>query len=425
MPLPSVQTAAPAPTSSAPFEVRSIELDEFPAFVRVSNAAFGERSPDDELADIRQGFEFDRSVAAFDAGRMVGTASAYSFDLTLPGSTTLPAAGVSWVGVLPTDRRRGVLRAMMRYQLERTRERGEALAILTASESSIYGRFGYGLATTTQTLEIDTRHAGFRHPLEDTGQLRLVDHETGARLLQDLYDNVRRAQPGAISRSAERWASILAKPNQSMGSMSPRFFLTYTAHGGELEGLAVYRIEQRWSDGFSSGTLVLRDLLALTREAYASLWRFCLDADLITAVRADLRPLDEPVRWMLSDPRRLRTVGTRDELWLRVLDVSAALAARRYETEGTLTLEIIDSFPGIAAGRYTLDGGPEGATCRPTTASPDLTLDAADLGAIYLGGVRPSTLARAGRVAEGTPRGLARADALFGCWPAPYCATTF
>lgn len=406
-------------------EIRPIVSDEFVELSRVDGAAFGYVPSDEDIEHSRTTFEFDRSLAAFDNGHIVAAAGAFSFDLTLPGLTTTPAAGVSYVGVLPTHRRRGLLRALMRRQLDDVRARGEALAILTASESVIYGRFGYGLATQSATLEIDPRYGAFRRPLDDAGTMALVDKEAAGNVLPGVYDRVRRGQPGMLTRSDTWWTDWLRDPENWRDGMSARFYVTHTSASGQADGYTTYRIKEEWTNGLPSSPLVVGEVIAATPETYAALWRYLLDVDLIGTVRTRDSSPDEPLRWLLADPRRLRTTRLSDFLWLRVLDVPAALSARRYSLEGVLTFELIDSFCPDNAGRYRLEGGPDGATCRRSDAEPDLTLDVADLGAIYLGGVRPTTLAHAGRIEERVPGALTRADALFAAETIPWCGTGF
>ncbi len=406
-------------------EIRPTTADEFDALVRLADVAFGNRPSDDEIASWRAQWEVDRSLAVYDGGRVVASAGAHSFELTLPGLTMLPVAGVTAVAVLPTHRRRGLLRALMRRQLADIRGRGEALAILTCSESSIYGRFGYGLATSVINVEIDRRHGGFARPWELAGRVSLIDHEAAMVALPTLYERARRLRPGALNRSPERWKLLLRNPAGPMDGGGPRFYVTYTARSGQVDGAAYYRVQSRWEDGLPAGTLLLRELIALTPEAHAALWRYCLNVDLVQTVRATGRPVDEPLRWLLAEPRRLRTMALYDDLWVRLVDIPLALAARRYATTGRLVLDVADPFCPENAGRYELEAGSEGAACRPTTAAADLALDVADLGAAYLGGVRFGTLAQAGRVTELTPEALAHADALFTSEPAPWCATPF
>lgn len=407
------------------YEIRQAQPDDYVAFRRVGDAAFGWQPSDEDVEADRPFFEPERSLAAYDEGRIVGTAATVPFELTLPGLTTVPVSGVTAVGVLPTHRRRGILRAMMRRQLDDVRARGESLAILTASESVIYDRFGYGLATSEMGIDIDTRHAAFARPFEPSGHFTLLDHETESRALPALYDRVRRRRPGAVSRSEVRWRHTLRNPGAPMDGASGRFTVAYEAPSGEIDGVAVYRVRGQWVDGIASNTLLLREIFAATPEAYAAVWRYILSVDLVTNVQGFKRPVDEPLRWLLADPRRLRVTRLSDDLWVRIVDIPAALAARRYSAADGLVLAVSDSFLPDNTGCYALEGGPDGATCRLTSASPDLTLSAADLGAILLGGVRPSTLAQAQRVTEETAGALRRADALFAGDTAPYCGTPF
>ena len=407
------------------YEIRPVTLDEFKTYGQATGVAFSEQISDDDLEGWKLTFEADRSLAVFDEGQIVGTAGAYTFDLTLPGLTTIPVAGVTAVGVLPTHRRRGILTAMMRRQLDDVQARGEAIAVLTASESVIYGRYGYGIATSVATYEIERRHAALARRWELPGRVRMISPEEAGRLLPPLYDQVRRGQPGALSRSQQRWDGTLRNPIKPMGAEGPRFFVAYTSAEGETEGAAIYRVKLQWEGGINSSVLVVRELITLTSEASAALWQFFFGVDLIQTVQAVNRPVDEPLRWMLADSRRLRVSRFTDDLWVRLLDIPTALAARRYSSNGRIVFEVADAFRPEQAGRYALEGGPEGAECRATDAAADLTLDVADLGAAYLGGVRFTTLARAGRVVTHSPDALARADALFTSEPAPWCATPF
>ncbi len=407
------------------YEIRPIVPEEYREFMVAEGSAFGSHPTDAELEQRRDTFEFDRTLATFDDGRIVATAGAYSFDLTLPGGKTVAVPGVSWVGVLPTHRRRGLLTAMMARQLGDYAAAGYPLAMLTASESAIYGRFGYGLATSVTSFEIETRFARLARRPELPGRLRLLDHEGGVAALTTAYERLRRQQPGALSRTHAYWEWLLSNPHGSSEGFGTRLYVAYEGPSGAVEGAAHYRIKPDWTNGLPNGTLLLRELYAATSEAREALWSYFLNADLVTTVRAVSRPTDDPIRWLLADPRRLRSVALNDDLWLRILDVPKALAARSYAATDTLTLEVTDAFRPETTGRYQLAASDEGATCQRTTASPDLSLGIADLGAVYLGGVSWTTLAEAGRVHERTAGALRRADALFYTARAPYCATPF
>jgi predicted acetyltransferase len=426
-----------------PFEIRGITPDEYRTFSHTMHIPFGERPSDRSLENWRSISEIDRVLAVtdpLDGNRMVATAGAFSLELTLPGGLLVPVAGVTWVGVLPTHRRQGILTALMRRQLDDVAARGEALAILTASESSIYSRFGYGQATEAAVWEIDREHAALsqRSPvsplgiaaLEPAGQVRLMEHEEALGVVPEVYDRVRRLQPGAISRSQAYWnTGYLQDPYETINGFGPRFYVSYVSAAGTVDGASHYRIKPNWDQGFPASTVEVNEILAVSPTAYSELWRYLLSLDLAHTIRAVRRPVDEPVRWLLADPRRLRLSRLSDDLWVRLLDVEAALGARGYRTHDRLSFDVGDAFRPQVAGRYQLTAGPDGAHCRRIPADSgthaDLTLDISDLGSTYLGGVRFSTLAWAGRVTEETPGALARADLLFSTDRAPYCGTPF
>jgi predicted acetyltransferase len=408
------------------WEIRQITPDEFPAFIRVDGAAYSSPQSDEDVEAARGPFEFDRSLVAVEDGRFIGSAGAMSFDLTLPGYTTTQVAGVTWVAVLPTHRRRGILTALMRNQLEDVRARGEALAVLTASESAIYRRFGYGAATSVLCTEIERAHSAFLSPLNISGSYRLVEQEEAIReILPTLYDEVRRARVGELSRTQAKWKSQYCTPYAPANGFGPRLYAVYASDAGRVDGAVIYRAKLAWSHGAPDGTLEVIELIARTPEAYAALWRYCLNVDLVARVRGLHRPVDEALRWMLADSRRLRIIHLVDNLWVRLLDIPTAMAARRYASTGEITFQVSDNLLSDTAGRYALQGGPDGATCARSDHGPDVSLDIAALGATYLGGVSFTTLAQAGIVREETPGALARADAMFATFPAPFCSTPF
>jgi predicted acetyltransferase len=250
--------------------------------------------------------------------------------------------------------------------------------------------------------------------------------EEAARLLPGIFERVQRTWPGQVSRSGAWWRMWLDDPAWIRGDWGPRVLVVHEPPGGEPDGYASYRQRGQWADGLPDGVVRVEELHAETPEAAAGLWGFCLDLDLTVAVELRDRPLDEPLHWLLVDPRRLRTTKVADFLWLRLLDLPAALAARRYASAGRLVLEVADALVPANQGRFALEGGPDGAECRPAgQAEPDVVLDVADLGALYLGGVRFASLARAGRIREGRSGGVALADAMFATDRVPWCSTGF
>lgn len=399
--------------------VRGITEDEFPSWARVDATAFLGVQTDQQMADARLTFEVNRALGAFEGAAQVGTAGAYSLGLTLPGGGVLPVAGVTAVGVLPTHRRRGVLRQMMATQLDDVAGRGEAVAILGASESSIYGRFGYGVASFGQAWSLATERARWLHPPTVTPALRLVTADEAGRLLPERYDRYRPGRPGRVSWSPGGWQRYLLDRDPGDSGSGARFFVV-----GD-DGFAIYRIRDHWEQSLPASELRVELLEAADPETEAAMWQFLFAIDLVATVVAENRPVDETLRWRLLEPRRLRVTEQFDELYVRVLDVAVALEARRYDIADRLVLEVRDGFRPQTEGCYLLEGGPDGAACRRVDQAPDLVLGVAELGSLYLGGVRASELARASRIVERTPGALRRADALFAAAPAPWCGTDF
>jgi len=404
------------------YPIRTATVETVEAFVAPLNHAFADVL--DPADGERRTWEPDRIIAAFDGGEPVSTAGALTFRLSVPGGEAA-AAGVTLVGVSPSHRRRGILRSMMRHQLDDIHARGEPLAILWASEGAIYQRFGYGLATLNGTFEIERAGAVFARPASAEGTVRLVDIETAMGILPALYDRVRVETPGMVGRSETWWRWITLRDTDHMrGANGMKFLAVYEADG-QVEGTAVYRVKPDWDDRGPNGRLVAQEVLATTPRATRDLWAWLFDVDLVRLVRAVRGPVPHPLQLLLAEPRRLGfTIG--DAIWLRVVDVPAALAARTYGRPGTLVLEVRDGFCPWNAGRWRLDAAEDGrGTVERTTAVPDLTLDATDLGATYLGTFRFSELARVGRVVENTAGALLRADALFASARAPWCSTMF
>jgi predicted acetyltransferase len=406
--------------------IRGVDPDEWDAFSRVAELVFADAMSDERRALAKREFELDRGMTAEDHGELVATGGAYSLDLTLPGLTTIPVGGLTWISVLPTHRRRGILRRMIERHFDEVAQRGEPASILIASESSIYGRFGYGPATQVASYEIDLRHASFAGPAGGSGRLRALGGDEALKLLPVVFDQARRGQPGEITRTQEWWSTVLSDPEWMRHGGSAAVNVVYErAHGQGAEGYARYRMRERWEGMLAAYTVKVEELMAVTPEAHAGLWRFLLDLDLSTKLEMFNGRADEPLRWRLADPRRLRTTFLGDGVWVRLLDVPAALAARRYGVAGRLVLEVTDALWPWRGGRFAVEGGPDGAHCAPTSADPDIVLGVAELSAAYLGGVRFSELADAARVTEMTSGALARADRMFLGWRAPFCSRDF
>jgi predicted acetyltransferase len=405
-----------------PVEIRHPEPEDATDLLRCVNTSFlAPASRDATMATFwldQVKPDLQRTWGAFDGPTAVGSLRSVPFELTVPGGGTVPADGITMVTVAPTHRRRGLLTGMMAEDLAAAAERGDAVSILIASEWRIYGRYGFGPATEAAEWTVDTLRAGAPAP---TGELEQVSTAALLELGAPVYDRARRQRAGGLSREDVRW-------RRGLGLLRPEGDPGWdgraTVHrdgDGEVDGYLRWRAE--WSAG-PDNTLTVDELVATTDEAYAQLWRFALAVDLITIVKAESRRVDEALPWLVPDGRQVRQTERYDNLWLRVLDVPAALAGRGYLGAGRVVLDVVDPA-GYAAGRFALDASPDGATCRPTTQAADLTLPATALGSAYLGGHRLGTLAAAGLVDEHTQGAVATADRLLSADRAPWATLHF
>jgi predicted acetyltransferase len=313
----------------------------------------------------------------------------------------------------------------MRRQLADVRQRGDPIAILYASQSPIYGRYGYGVSIQHANYRIETRHAAFAAEQEIPGRVRLLDKEAAANVLPEVFERFRLLQPGALNRPPRYWDEYLRDPEDRRRGASARFYAVCEREPGQIDGFAPYRIKEHWEREFPASTLTLLQIIALTPQSRVALWKYCLNVDLVTSVETRDAPSEEPIRWMLADFRRLQMTDLVDGVWLRPVDIPATLAGRRYATTDRLVLGITDAFCADNDGCYELEGSPDGAESRRTQSDPDLELDVTDLGAVYFGNVRFSTLSRAFRVVECTPGALQRADLMFESDVTPWCTQGF
>ena len=380
---------------------------------------FGRAPTEEDAKQFGRLMPPERLHAAREDGAIVGGAGVYPFELTIPGGR-VRAAGVTAVGVLPTHRRRGVLRSLMRAQLDDVRERGEPVAYLWASEDTIYGRFGYGLASFTGEIELRSDRSAFAAPLERRGRARLVEKDEAADAIPPIYDAVAAQTPGMFGRSRDWWdVRLLADPasrRQGRGELQHAILEL----DDEPAAYALYRVNLAFEHGSSTGTLDVVEAPAVSPRPLAEIWRFLLDVDWIDRVKASILPVDHPLHVLLAEPRRMRfTVG--DGVWVRLVDVGTALAARGYAGEGAVVFDVRDEFCPWNAGRWRLEGG----VAERTKAEPELRLDVTALGSVYLGGLTFSQLARGLRIEELAPGAVARADALFRTDRAPWCLEIF
>jgi predicted acetyltransferase len=402
------------------YPIRPITPEEAVRFFHSNAIGFGhDPRPEEGIASTLKYADLARSISVWDGDQVCGTAGTWTFEMTVPGGF-VPCGGLTWVSVLPSHRRQGILTAMMRYQLEQVRDCGEAIAALWASESVIYSRFGYGMAAEGVEMKIDRTRTALRHAPKFSGRTRYIERDEALATWPAIWDEVRRVYPGMHNRTQGWWENrVLRQPAWPPPPGYSSLFNVQYEEGGKALGFARYRIKEDYTDGNANGTLNVNSLFATTDAAYSALWQHIFGVDLVGTITAEWRQVDEPLYAMLADPRRL-VRRTSDSLWVRMVDIPRALAARRYATSGELVIEIRDEFCPWNAGRYVLDGGPDGANCSiTTTRQPALTMTANELGALYLGGMRAHTLARAGRI-EGADEAVARADAMFAWNPQPW-----
>ncbi len=403
--------------------LRTLDASDADAFLDLDDAAFSVRSDAHRRTQSAAATEWPRMHGAFDGHLLCGAAGAFSQTLTLPGGGRVPVAGVTAVGVLPTHRRRGVLTALMGAQLDDVAGRGEAMAVLNASEATIYGRFGYGVATRQRFARVDRARAAFAPRVGGEWSLRLIDDAEAVTVAPALFDAYVASRPGALTRPDVFWPAVFG-PTEGWFGGGEHFTVVCAVDGGPPCGYAIYRVRR---DGPAGQWVTLAtEVIAADLDAEAVLWRFLLDVDLTKAVEIPGGPLDDPLQWRLGDHRAYRVTGESDALWVRILDPIAALEARSYGAPGELVVELTDAFRPATSGRYAIVVGDDGAaTVSSTRRRPDVALGVAELGSVYLGGVAPSTLAAAGRVVECQPGAAGRADRMFAAERAPFCITKF
>jgi predicted acetyltransferase len=416
-----------------PYPIRPIAADEYANFRRVHDHAFnrGPASPAFWARALRL-FEPDRSLAAFDATlpageTLVGTTGAYSLRMTVPGAA-LPVAGVTAVSVLPSHRRRGVLRSLMRRQLTDLAARGdEPVAVLWASETPIYGRYGYGRASTNAHFRFERGDGAMAAtaPADPALALRLAEPQAAAAELAKVYDAVLAAQPGFFARTEDWWARVLQDDPDERHGLSPLRCLL-AADGSGVRGYALYGTLARWDEatGLPDGSLTVREVMAADPAAGAALWHSLLTWDLVTTVTADLRSAEDPLLYQVLDQRRAR-VQVSDGVWVRIVDLPGALSKRAYSGPVDVVLEVADELLAGNAGRWRLRADGADVSCARTDRPADLALDVRELGAAYLGGTRLGTLAAAGLVTELRPGAVNRLSAAMTWDPAPWCPQIF
>ncbi|WP_225848022.1 GNAT family N-acetyltransferase [Streptomyces sp. HPF1205] len=416
-------------------EIRTLDESDVADWLRALHAGFliSPSVTEEEVAVRRPSFDLARTRGAFDGGRCVGTFRSMQRELTVPGGAVVAASAVTNVCVLGTHRRRGLLSRMMAADLAEAKERGEAVSILIAAEHPIYGRYGFGPATWVGEWEIDVMRAAQDKRYGGPADGGRVDQVTVAEVRKTgpaLFDRVRAVTNGAIDRPPFWWELATGERVPPSRPWKEPFFAVYRDAAGRADGLVAYDVDDHeWPNKLSRTEVKVRQLVAATPAAEAALWQYLISLDWVTQVRTNLRAPDDVVPLLLGDPRAARPVTYADFMWLRVLDVPAALSARTYSGTGPVALVLDVADPdGMSGGRFLLETDVSGAAVcgpAPAGASPDLTVPLPELGRLYLGDESPVRLAALGRLTEHRAGAARTADALFRTPRRPWCPDFF
>jgi len=402
------------------FEVRPCTSpDEFRQAITPITTYFGPTTPEETHVDrLMRVLPAERVYAAWDRDRVVGGLGSYPLQLTVPGGR-VPAAGVTVAGVLPTHRRRGVLRAMMRTLLDACRQQGESVAYLWATEDTIYGRFGFGLASFAGEIEMPRERSAFHVPSPGSSRVRLVSPTAAEEYVAPIYELAAAATPGMFARSSAWWQNRVLIDDWRRGTGGD-MQCAIVENEGRPTAYALYRVNSAFNRHLQSGAVAVIEAIGESPLATGAIWRYLFDIDLIPRITAGLLPLDHPLLLLVAEPRRLG-FSLRDGVWVRLIDVEAALSARSYRREGAVVIEIADAFCPWNAGKWRIscDG------IERTDDVPALRCDVAALGSVYLGGFTWTRLARALRAQELTSGAAADADMVFQTTSAPWCPEVF
>jgi predicted acetyltransferase len=402
--------------------VRAIERSEYETFSNVAMQTFGgevlEGVARDRLLEV---LDLERTYAAFDGEDLVGTAGSFTFELMIPGAS-IPMAGFTLVSVRPSHRRRGVLRAMVAKHNQDMLDRGEAISGLWASETSIYPRFGYGLAAESYLLETDTRHLKFK---DEAGgdEIRLIDTDEALRRLAPIYARFMTGRPGMYARSSAwwKWRSLYDGIERRGGASSMR--IAVARRGDEDVGYILYRQTFAMERGIMAGSAKIIELLGEDQQAEASLWRFACHLDLYPKLTWWNAPVDTALPWLAGDRRHVHR-NRMDTLWLHLLDIPAALQARRYEADGAFSFSLGQGEAMNEVSTYQLVVEDGAGICQSYDGEPDLHLSRQTLSSLYLGAFRAKELSALGRL-RGSDDAIRLADRVLGTSTPPWCPEVF
>jgi predicted acetyltransferase len=402
-----------------PLEIRAVEPGEFEDLRRAMGVVFAFDPPQGD-SRFQRVLPLDRTRCVFDNGRIVATSGAFTMTMSVPGGE-VPCGGTVAVAVLPTHRRQGLLREMMRAHLDDVREHGEPIAALWASDSAIYGRFGYGCATICHDIEIEADHADWNRLVPDPAPARFITRAEAFELAPPLYDRLRARIPGFFHRTPEWWEDRPLRDSEIFRGGGTALRYVAVDGGDGIDGFATFRTKARW-DIHGAGEVLVKDLFADTPEAWSGIWSLIVNQDLVETVHAETRPTWDPIFDLLAGTRRAKATRL-DALWVRIMDLPAALTARSYSAAVDVVLGVSDPF-GDQSGSYLLRADVEGAECTSTSDDPSIWLDLEDLSSGYLGHARFRELARSGRV-TGDLAAITALDTAFSWDPGPWCPEIF
>lgn len=406
------------------FEVRTITPDDAELYRRRVSRGFGGDAETNTAAAERFEaiFEYDRTLAAFDGDDIIGTAAGFSLGLTVPGGDEVPMVGTTVVTVQPTHRRRGVLRSLMERHFDDVAGRGEPLAGLWASESSIYGRFGYGQATLRSIVSIGSPAVDFGSEWAK-GSVRLVEPDEAEPILRSVYEQVRPDRAGMLTRSDPWWTHrLMADPEAWRDGKSAHRYLVHE-EDGSVTGYAIYRQKSKWEDSLADGTVDVAEVIATTSTAHSGIWSFLTSVDLFPNVDWWNMPLDDPLLFKITDPRRVRR-KLADALWVRVMDIPSALSARSYDDDGHLVFAVEDASRPQNTGTYRLEVSGGDGHCERVSGAGEVVLDIDVLGHLYLGGGNALGMAEAGRIG-GDPGAVTSLHRIMRTDQQPWCPEVF
>ena len=394
-------------------EIRTPGEDDVEAMCHADGRAFGFHYTPERLAEQRGVLDLSRFRIALDGDDIVGVIGSFAFDVTLPGGTAVPLGAVTWVGVAATHRRQGLLRELMDACHADIDARGEPVAMLFASEGGIYERFGYGVATRISAIEIETAAARLRPAVvPPPGSVRFVRGDGASDHVAATWERYRRSRPGEVTHPAVWHDTVMAMRSHERDGDTPAWYLRHD------DGYATYRIRQSWGDARPAHTLELLELVAVTPEAHIALWHVLLNIDLVATITTHQMALDDPLPYLLTNSRAVRTTANNDGVWVNVRDVATCFGARAYRTDDRLVVEV----DGV---RWAIDGAADGASVTRVRTRPDLVAEPDAIGALLLGGVPATRLAAGRRLTVRNGDALRRADAFFGWQVAPMSQTHY